>query len=173
MATQASEANTENSPSFPLTTPLPTAVVALEPLVAATASEEVPAEATTVIEPAAIVVAAAEIGSVSTEPVASTPVVEEAAAAVEVTEEPVVAEPVQSVPSTPPITDEAAPEVAAAPAIDIDAALADSGLVLVQTTAATTAPAVVEPPQKLGRPRKTRTAPAEAEAMVMVETAPK
>ena len=173
MATQASETNTENSPSFPLTTPLPTAVVALEPLVAATASEEVPAEATTVIEPAAIVVAAAEIGSVSAEPIASTPVVEEAAAAVEVMEEPVVAEPVQSVPSTPPITDEAAPEVAAAPAIDIDAALADSGLVLVQTTAATTAPAVVEPPQKLGRPRKTRTAPAEAEAMVMVETAPK
>lgn len=166
MATQASEANTENSSSFPLTTPLPTAVVALEPAVAGTTSTEVATETSAIIEPAAVVVT--ETKSVSAEPVA-----EEAAAAVEVAEEPVVAAPAQSAPSALPITDEAAPEVAATATVDIDAALADSGLVLVQTTATPTAPAVAEPPQKLGRPRKPRTAPAEAEAMVMVETAPK
>ena len=59
----------------------------------------------------------------------------------------------------------------ALPAVDINQALADSGLVMVQTATSMATPVVAAEPVKLGRPRKPRTAPvAETEALVMVET---
>ena len=63
------------------------------------------------------------------------------------------------------------PAVVAEP-IDVTSALADSGLVMVQTTAAPVAVAPVEPPVKLGRPRKQNplAAQADSEPLVMVET---
>jgi ribonuclease E len=65
-----------------------------------------------------------------------------------------------------------APAVAPPPPepVDLDKALAESGLVLIQTTA--TAPILVEePPVRLGRPRKPKAATTEAnEPLVMVET---
>jgi ribonuclease E len=56
--------------------------------------------------------------------------------------------------------------------IDISSALAESGLVLVQTTAPAIAIAQAEPPVKLGRPRKQKAAAeqAESEPLVLVET---
>jgi len=63
--------------------------------------------------------------------------------------------------------------VAVAPEpIDISSALAESGLVLVQTTAPAVAMAPAEPPAKLGRPRKQKAAAeqAESEPLVLVET---
>jgi len=62
-----------------------------------------------------------------------------------------------------------APVVTSAP-IDVDAALSDSGLVMVQTTAEVVV-ASIEPPVKLGRPRKAKSAEqSAAEPLVMVET---
>lgn len=53
---------------------------------------------------------------------------------------------------------------------NIEVALAESGLVMVQTTAPVTI-AQAEPPAKLGRPRKAKAAAEAAdEPMVMVET---
>ena len=56
--------------------------------------------------------------------------------------------------------------------VDIDAALAESGLVMVQTTAQPVIVAAAEPPVKLGRPRKQRQVSdsADNEPLVMVET---
>ena len=56
--------------------------------------------------------------------------------------------------------------------IDIASALADSGLVLVQTTASAVAVAQAEPPVKLGRPRKQKATAeqSESEPLLMVET---
>ena len=63
---------------------------------------------------------------------------------------------------------------APAATIDIASALAESGLVLVQTTAAPIAVAPTEPPVKLGRPRKQKTVADQAEEpLVMVETGTK
>jgi len=54
--------------------------------------------------------------------------------------------------------------------VDLDKTLSESGLVLVQTTAAAVV-AQPEPPVKLGRPRKQRTVEAAGEtSLVMVET---
>ena len=54
---------------------------------------------------------------------------------------------------------------------DLNAVLADRGLVMVQTTTATPAAAVEAPPVKLGRPRKQKTTDSSvAEPLVMVET---
>jgi ribonuclease E len=66
---------------------------------------------------------------------------------------------------------EVAPAEVAAP-VDIDAALAESGLVMVQTSAASVAMAPAEPPVKLGRPRKQKPVAetADNEPLVMVET---
>jgi ribonuclease E len=57
--------------------------------------------------------------------------------------------------------------------VNLEATLAESGLVLVQTTSAAVAVAQAEPPVKLGRPRKAKPAAeqAESETLVMVETA--
>lgn len=63
-----------------------------------------------------------------------------------------------------------APVVPAAKPVDVEAALSDSGLVMVQTTSAA-AVVTVEPPVKLGRPRKQKSVEQiAAEELVMVET---
>jgi ribonuclease E len=77
--------------------------------------------------------------------------------------------PVVETPPAPQPEQPAAPLAVITP-IDVDAALSDSGLVMVQTTAETTV-TPTEIPVKLGRPRKPK--PAEqntAEPLVMVET---
>jgi ribonuclease E len=57
-----------------------------------------------------------------------------------------------------------------APVVDLNAVLADSGLVMVQTTAALPTPSN-DAPVKLGRPRKTKALDASvAEPLMMVET---
>ena len=57
-----------------------------------------------------------------------------------------------------------------AKSVDIEAALSDSGLVMVQTTS-TAAEVTIEPPVKLGRPRKQKNVEQiAAEELVMVET---
>lgn len=75
---------------------------------------------------------------------------------------------------TPPIAETVAVQstVVAPEPIDLTSALAESGLVLVQTTAPAVAIAQAEPPVKLGRPRKQRsvTEQTENEPLVMVET---
>lgn len=61
-------------------------------------------------------------------------------------------------------------EVRVAAPVDLSKALSESGLVLVQTTAAAIV-AQPEPPVKLGRPRKPKTVEAAEEvSLVMVET---
>jgi len=64
-----------------------------------------------------------------------------------------------------------APSAVVAPtSMDLDTALSESGLIMVQTTSAITV-APVEAPVKLGRPRKPQvTENSQAEALVMVET---
>jgi ribonuclease E len=101
------------------------------------------------------------------------PIVTEAVPAETVVVE--VAEPVAAAPVA--VDTEKAPEMVVAPAatpepvvIDLDKTLAESGLVMVQTTA----PAVImqpEPPPKLGRPRKAKSAVADNDApLQMIET---
>ncbi|MCG2577548.1 Rne/Rng family ribonuclease [Dechloromonas sp. XY25] len=128
-------------------------VVVVIPTVEPVAAVEQPV-IETVVEPAAEVAAPAA----PIEPVIAveTQVVE--AAPVEVVE-PAKAEPV-------------APIVVAEP-VNIETALAESGLVMVQTTSTPIAVPQVEPPVKLGRPRKQNplAAPAADEPLVMVETA--
>jgi ribonuclease E len=70
-----------------------------------------------------------------------------------------------------PVATESVTQPVAEP-IDITSALAESGLVLVQTSVAAVAVAQPEPPVKLGRPRKQKPAEAQAESepLVMVET---
>ena len=64
----------------------------------------------------------------------------------------------------------AAPVAVLAEPVDIASALAESGLVLVQTSAPAVAVAPTEPPVKLGRPRKQKAAATEGEPLMMVET---
>ena len=54
--------------------------------------------------------------------------------------------------------------------VNLDSALAESGLVMVQTTAPAVAAMPAEPPVKLGRPRKAKAAVSTDEPMVMIET---
>ena len=78
-------------------------------------------------------------------------------------------------PEISPKIEEIQPEITAAKPIDISSALADSGLVLVQTNTTTVAVAPAEAPIKLGRPRKQKalTDQAENEPLVLVETGSK
>ena len=90
-----------------------------------------------------------------------------------VVDAPVAVDALQTAEIETPVAPAVAP-VAAMPEpepVDLDKALADSGLVLIQTT--TTAPAPLEePPVQLGRPRKPKAVTTEAsEPLVMVETA--
>jgi ribonuclease E len=162
------------------------------PVAETIAAEDVPVETAIAQEPVVVVIPAALEPVVVAEPVAPqetiVPVVEPvqepapvaiepAAVAVEPAPvvEPAAPEPVveqnatveaEIVPKT-----ENAPVQPAAP-LDIDAALAESGLVMVQTTAAPVAMAPAEPPVKLGRPRKQKAVSeaAESEPLIMVET---
>ena len=141
------------------------APVVQEPVVVLIPAAEQISEAPVVVEPVAAVEAVTEVVSVP-----SATVVAEQAAVVEA--EPVVAvvaEPVEAIAEA--VAEPVTPAVVAEP-IDVTSALADSGLVMVQTTAAPVAVAPVEPPVKLGRPRKQNplAAQADSEPLVMVET---
>ena len=137
-----------------------------EPVVVVIPAVEPVSEAPTVVEPVAAVEAVAEVVAVPTETV----VIEQAAV---VEAEPVVAtvvaEPIEAI--TEAVVEPVTPAVVAEP-IDVTSALADSGLVMVQTTAAPVVVAQAEPPVKLGRPRKQNpvAAQADSESLVMVET---
>jgi len=136
-----------------------------EVAVAVAAPVEAPVAADEPQNPAPVEVPAAPaIAEEPAAPVAEAPVVvvaeqpQESAPAIEVT-------PTEEA----PVVAEAAP--VATPKADLNEVLADSGLVLVQTSAAAPVVAPAEPPVRLGRPRKPRAAKAEAsEALVMVET---
>ncbi|WP_150428805.1 Rne/Rng family ribonuclease [Dechloromonas sp. CZR5] len=130
--------------------PVVVVIPAIEP--AATVAETVP-------EPVAAIV-------VATPPEAQAVAAPEAPLAVET----------QAVELAPSVVKEEAPEekvatIAEAP-VNLDAVLADSGLVMVQTTSTPIIVAQAEPPAKLGRPRKQQPlAQAADEPLVMVETA--
>ncbi|MEN3372376.1 Rne/Rng family ribonuclease [Dechloromonas sp. ZS-1] len=139
-------------------------------IVADAAAPAIQVEAAPVTTEAAAIAPAAVVDT----PVATPVVIAEAPAPVlaAITETvveaaPVAAEPtVAEVPADTPVT---AVETAA-PVANIEVALAESGLVMVQTTAPVTI-AQAEPPAKLGRPRKAKAAAEAAdEPMVMVET---
>jgi ribonuclease E len=134
-------------------------------------------------EPLVVVIPAAEIEALTpaeasaptTQPVVVAEIapVEEKPAPVAIEPAPVVAAPVEAVAVeiVEPVEVAAPPAPAVAVAtVDLEKALVESGLVLVQTTA----PAVIaqEPPVKLGRPRKQKPAGEQTEAapLVMVET---
>jgi ribonuclease E len=143
--------------------------------------EAAPVAAPVVEAPVAVVAPVAEpIAPVAAEPVAFVPVIVEPAiiATPEVIAAPVaVAETVVPAPVAVDVQEAAKIEIVAPPVVtqetaplDLDKTLAESGLVMVQTTA----PAVVaqsEPAPKLGRPRKQKTVEAGSDApMEMVET---
>jgi ribonuclease E len=136
------------------------------------------------VEAVIVSIPAAEIASSPVEPEASVaaPVVVEEVPAPLVVEEilaPVAAavdlvpEPELSVPAAEPVVEPPATIQAstpAEPAPDLDQVLAESGLVLVQTTG-TVAAMPAEAPPKLGRPRKqTATTATADEPLLMVET---
>jgi ribonuclease E len=125
----------------------------------------------------------AVIVSLPTTEIASSPVKPEASVGAPVVVEEVLApvaaavdlvpEPEVSVPAAEPVVEPAAVIQASTPAVparDLDQVLAESGLVLVQTTGAVAAMPADAPP-KLGRPRKQTAMAATAdEPLVMVET---
>ena len=120
---------------------------------------------------------AATVAETAPEPVAAIVVTTppEAPQAVAAPEAPPAAE-MQAVELAPAVVKEEAPEEKAAAIpetpVNLDAVLADSGLVMVQTTSTPIIVAQAEPPVKLGRPRKQQPlAQAAAEPLVMVETA--
>jgi len=131
-------------------------------------------------EPVVVVIPAAEPVVVAAEVV--TPVVEPVASPIV---EPVqVAEVIEAAPAAitealpveiqeSPKAEAPAPAPVVAEPVNLEATLAESGLVMVQTTSAAVAAAQPEPPVKLGRPRKAKPASkqAESESLVMVETA--
>jgi ribonuclease E len=136
------------------------------PVDTAVAQEPIVVVVPAAVEPEPVV--AAEPVAPASEPLA---VIEEAAPVVEITAPaPVVVENA-TVDAINEAKIENAPLEAATP-VDIDAALAESGLVMVQTTAQPVAAAPVEPPVKLGRPRKQRPVSdaADNEPLIMVET---
>ena len=84
---------------------------------------------------------------------------------------PVAAEPAPAVVETvAPVSAEVTAPAPAAAAPDLNAVLADSGLVMVQTTSTAVPVAEAEPPAPRGRPRRSRPTPVADEPMVMVET---
>ncbi len=136
--------------------------------------EPINQEPVVVVIPAAeLVVTAAEVAAppveqvaaVIAEPVRVAEVIE--VAPVATIEEPVIEAEAQESPKI-----EAPAPVVAEPA-NLEATLAESGLVMVQTTSAAVVVAQAETPAKLGRPRKAKPAAeqTESESLVMVETA--
>jgi ribonuclease E len=142
-----------------------------------TAGIEAPVESSPEVisqEPVLVVIPAVEsVAAVES----ITPVAEPSVVVIEPVPVAVVVEPVAE-PAPVETAVEVTPKVAEQPVavlpepIDISSALAESGLVLVQTTAPAVAMAPAEPPVKLGRPRKQKAAAeqAESEPLVLVET---
>jgi ribonuclease E len=142
-----------------------------------TAGIEAPVESSQEVisqEPVLVVIPAVEsVAAVES----ITPVAEPSVVVIEPVPVAVVVEPVAE-PAPVETAVEVTPKVAEQPVavlpepIDISSALAESGLVLVQTTAPAVAMAPAEPPVKLGRPRKQKAAAeqAESEPLVLVET---
>ncbi|UCV30147.1 Rne/Rng family ribonuclease [Ferribacterium limneticum] len=145
--------------ALPATTELAVEPANQEPVVVVIPAAEPAVVAVEVAPPAIEQVAIAAIA----EPVQAAEVIE--AAPVEITETPAV-----EVQESPKLE---APTPVAAEPVNLEATLAESGLVMVQTTSATVAVAQAEAPAKLGRPRKAKPAvdQAESESLVMVETA--
>jgi len=144
-------------------------------------AEMVSQEPVIVVIPAAepVVEQTAEVVAVEHEPVAeSVPAVETAPVVVEPVSLPVAAEIkvattelVQPEPVSIEVEPAAALPSVAIETVDIEKALAESGLVLVQTTSEAVSVAPTEPPPKLGRPRKAKlVAEQQDEPLVMVET---
>lgn len=152
------------------TTPVAEVSPAIEPAVESFNQEPV----VVVIPAPEPVVVAAEVVAPAVEPVAS-PIVEPVQVAEVIEAAPV------AITETLPVEVQESPKVevpapvAVEPAeqVNLEATLAESGLVMVQTTSAAVAVAQAEPPVKLGRPRKAKstTTQAESESLVMVETA--
>ncbi|MBP6188790.1 MAG: Rne/Rng family ribonuclease [Azonexus sp.] len=149
---EAPENLAQAQPSAELLSQEPVVVVipAVEPIASVEAATPIAVEIPVVVE--------------EPQPVAAAPIVEAVVESAPIEVAPVI---VQEVPAivVPPVAVVSEP-------IDIASALADSGLVLVQTTAPTVAFAQAEPPAKLGRPRKQKAIAeqAESEPLVMVET---
>ena len=145
--------------ALPATTELAVEPANQEPVVVVIPAAESAVVAVEVAPPAIEQVAIAAIA----EPVQAAEVIE--AAPVEITETPAV-----EVQESPKLE---APTPVVAEPVNLEATLAESGLVMVQTISATVAVAQAEAPAKLGRPRKTKPAvdQAESESLVMVETA--
>ncbi len=144
---------------------IPAAVVATEAaeaIVEAVVAPQTPAEATVPATPEPVVETTTE--AVVVEPVAVVVETEPVVAAVETLTVPQTVVEVEAEPVAAP-----APVAAAAP-VDLDAALSESGLVMVQTTSAITV-APVEAPVKLGRPRKPKAVESsQTEPLIIVET---
>ena len=146
-----------------------------ENVVATGASDAAPVVAEAVAEPVnqepvVVVIPAAEPVAV-VEPVPAAPVVEVVAPTIEAVVE-VAPQVVEAAPVEVVDTVVAEPVAVVAEPINIESALADSGLVMVQTTSAPVAVAQTEPPVKLGRPRKQnlQANQADSEPLIMVET---
>ncbi|MFV5213755.1 Rne/Rng family ribonuclease [Azonexus caeni] len=144
---------------------IPAAVVATEAaeaIVEAVVAPQTPAEATVPATPEPVVETATE--AVVVEPATVVVETEPVVAAVETLTVPQTVVEVEAEPVAAP-----APVAAAAP-VDLDAALSESGLVMVQTTSAITV-APVEAPVKLGRPRKPKAVESsQTEPLIIVET---
>jgi ribonuclease E len=153
-----------NEAETAIAAPVAEAPVAVEEVVEAIAQEPVVVVIPAAIEPVVAIEPVAEIveqAPIAPEPV---PVVEIVAPAPAPAENATV-----DVQESPKM--ESAPAVVPEP-INLDATLAESGLVMVQTTSAAVAVAPVEPPVKLGRPRKQKALADQAdnEPLQMVET---
>ncbi|AXS79798.1 Rne/Rng family ribonuclease [Dechloromonas sp. HYN0024] len=151
-----------------------TEAVSQEPVVVVIPAPEPAPLAVAVVESVAPVAPVADVAPIIAEPVAVAPVIVIEAAPVDVAPvEPAPVEPahVETVTvSTPVIATPVVEPVAAPEPVDIASALAESGLVLVQTSAASIAVAPAEPPVKLGRPRKPKAVVTDGEPLMMVET---
>jgi ribonuclease E len=151
--------------------PAPESVVAIvsqEPVVVVVpavvpVAESAPAESVASIETATLVLEPAPV-------VEATPAAEPAPIAAALVADPAPVDTSTVNTEISPKIEEISPAVATTEPIDIASALAESGLVLVQTSAAAPAVAPVEAPVKLGRPRKPKTTQAEGEPLLMVET---
>ena len=140
-----------------------------EPVQAPVVVAEAVATPEAVVEtaPVAPIEAAAVNPEIEQKPEVVAEVVEPVAA----TEETAVATPVTMTPSVVETATPVVSEPAPVALVDLAATLADSGLVMVQTTSAAPMVAVAEPAPKLGRARKPKAVVAGSdEPLVMVET---
>ncbi|MCE1238534.1 MAG: Rne/Rng family ribonuclease [Azonexaceae bacterium] len=169
-ATPVDAASAANAEPIVVTIPTdevsqPVAIVAVEPAIS-TVAEATPVSpaAEAAAEPVPVVVVETQPEMQSSDIESTVAVVEETAPAVATVE----AVSVAAQPEAPVAMEIPASSLSTA---EIENSLADSGLVMVQTTAAPVTAAVQEAPVKLGRPRKARSVEADSnEPLVMVET---